>query len=73
MPPVKTKRYPLPNTNAATVLDYLKKNPGVSTNHLMVKLKLNPTIARKCLDGLVKHGMVRDRPDQIGHHKWSAT
>lgn len=63
--------YPLPGTNAHRVLRCVQENPGISTNGVIVKLGLNPTVARKCLHGLLNNGKISDVLNSGGHHSYT--
>lgn len=70
--PTTTLRYPLPGTNAERVLNYIIANPGVSTNKIIEKLSMNPTVARKCVKSLLEHSKIKDNPTEAGHHSYTA-
>lgn len=70
--PMTTTRYPLPGTNAERVLEYVLANPETTTNQIIEKLAMNPTVARKCLKSLIDHSKIRDEPDENGHHHYTA-
>lgn len=65
------RAYPRTGTNAMRVLVFIRENPGTSTNNLIVKLSLNPTVARKCLAGLLEHHQIEDQPNDNGHHSYT--
>ncbi len=65
------KAYPQPGTNAMRVLVFIRENPGASTNKIITGLKLNPTIARKCVTNLLEHKKIEDKPNDQGHHSYS--
>lgn len=65
------RAYPRPGTNAMRVLVFIRENPGTSTNNVITKLGLNPTIARKCITALLGHQKIEDKPTDAGHHAYS--
>lgn len=69
---ITTKRvYPRPGTHADRILAYVGSNDRTTTNGIISGLKLNPSIARKCISVLVDRGLLKDRPDENGHHHYS--
>ena len=70
--PTGTKgRYPLPGTNAERVLNFIALNPDTTTNKIIEKLAMNPTVARKCLKSLLEHSKIKDMPDENQHHHYT--
>lgn len=72
MPTATTGRYPLPGTNAERVLNFVVSNPGVSTNKIIEQLRMNPTVARKCIKSLMEHSKIKDEPTEAGYHSYTA-
>jgi predicted transcriptional regulator len=72
MPTATTGRYPLPGTNAERVLNFIIDNPETTTNKIIEKLAMNPTVARKCLKSLIEHSKIKDAPDENQHHHYTA-
>ena len=65
------RAYPQSGTNAMRVLVFIRENPGTSTNNVITKLGLNPTIARKCITALLDHQKIEDNQNAQGHHSYS--
>ncbi len=70
-PPAR-RVYPQPGSNAATVLDFIVLNPGVTTNGVINGLTMNPSTARKCLKTLLERDKIADEPDSDGNHHYTA-
>jgi len=64
--------YPRPGTHAEKILTFVSDNPGASTNRVISKLSLNPSVARKCLAILVERGLLVDSRDDNGFHHYTA-
>lgn len=62
--------FPVPGTRTADVYHYVTSNPGVTTNAVIVALKLNPSVARKSLRSLEAKGLLEDKLDARGFHCW---
>jgi DNA-binding MarR family transcriptional regulator len=66
-----TLTYPEAGTNAATVLEFIRDNPGTSRNSIITALELNSSVVKKVVASLIKHGLVKDAPDERGYHRYS--
>jgi predicted transcriptional regulator len=51
--PVMNLLYPIAGTMAERVLDFVKANPGISSNAIIKEMDLNPSPARDCLRNLL--------------------
>lgn len=67
-----TIQYPQAGTNAETILEHIRANPGISRNAIISTLELNPSVVKKTIKSLIDHGLVDDDPDDRGYHRYSA-
>lgn len=67
---VKTRVYPQPGTHAETVATFVSANPGVTTNGIIVGLKMNPSYVRRILRNLLHKEVIEDRPDGDQNHHY---
>ncbi len=63
-------QYPRPGSNAERILHFIISNEGTTTNKIITSLKMNPSVVRKCLAGLVATGKIEDRPDSDKNHHY---
>jgi DNA-binding IclR family transcriptional regulator len=66
-----TLTYPQTGTNADTILEHIRGNPGVSRNGIISTLGLNPSVVKKTIANLIDHDLVVDDPDERGFHRYS--
>lgn len=62
----------MPGTNADRILHTITITPGISVSGLHNLLSMNPSPTRVCLKALMKHGLIKDIPDDRGHHYFVA-
>lgn len=70
---MSTLTYPRAGTNAETILEHIRGNPGVSRNAIISTLDLNPSVVKKTIKALIGHGLVEDDPDERGFHRYSVS
>lgn len=68
--PPRKAIYPRPGSHADTILSFIKLNEGTTTNRIITKLGLNPSVVRKALATLVQKERILDEMDGEGNHNW---
>ncbi len=60
----------LEGSRAQQILDHIANNPGTTKNAIITALDINPSVARKYTQLLIRRGLVVDEPDENGYHHY---
>ncbi len=63
--------YPLADTHAERILEYIRANPETSRNGIISALELNPSIVRRYVQVLLDRELIVDEQTEEGHHRYS--
>lgn len=70
--PTTTDTYPIADTHAARILEFIQSNPGTTRNAIISGLDLNPSIVRRYAQALLERGLIVDTPNDSGYHSYTA-